>query len=68
MCGEVSDTDADGTVNVSFEDGFSVWLPFEALEMESEYLERRSAEDADTRNAEEEARRRQEQEERETTQ
>ena len=45
MCGEVSDTDADGTVNVSFEDGFSVWLPFEALEMESEYLERSAVEE-----------------------
>lgn len=60
--GTVTETDTDGTVNVAFEDGFGVWLPFLALEMESEYLERCLSEAAAADKAEEELRLKQEQE------
>ena len=65
QCGVVIDTDTDGTVHVNFEDAFGVWLPFEALELEAEHLERCAVDQAIASRAEEEERRKQEQEEQE---
>ena len=41
--GVVRETDDDGTVSLGFEDGIGVWLPYDALERESD-LERRTSE------------------------
>jgi hypothetical protein len=52
--GVVRETDDDGTVSLGFEGGIGVWLPYDALERESD-LERRTSEIAAMAAAKEEA-------------